>query len=65
MRDRVVYVALCAMPCAGAPVQLRAEPVIGALELASQQVAKQVVIPEPVPAIVERHQEQVRALNLL
>src|SRR6266511_2304520 len=65
VRDRLVHGALRLVPGSGAAMKLGEERALSARELASQQVAKEVVIAVPLAARVERHQEEVRAVDLL
>ena len=62
--DRLVDIALRAIPRAGAPVQPGNQPGLGTRKLQAQQIAKQVVVAEPLATAVEGDQEQVRPLNL-
>ena len=63
--DRLVGIALRAVPPAGPPVQLRGQPGLRPRQLDAQQVAEQLVVPEPLAAAVEADHEQVRPLDLL
>ena len=51
------------VPVAGAPVQRLHRPRSDRLQLVLVQIAEQMVIAVPDPAIVQRHEEQVRALQ--
>ena len=62
--DRLVDAPAGRVPCRRAGVQLGDEVRLGARELALQQVAQQVVVAEPVAAVVERDDEQVRPERL-
>jgi hypothetical protein len=62
--DRAVGVAVRQEPASRAPVQLRDHGRLGALQLASQELAEEVVVAVPLAALVQRDQEQVRPLDL-
>jgi X-Pro dipeptidyl-peptidase C-terminal non-catalytic domain len=63
--DRLIGITLCAVPCAGPPVQLGSQPGLGARQLLAQHIAEQLMVAEPLAPAVEADQEQVRPLNLL
>ena len=62
--DRLVDAPAGRVPRRRAGVQLGHEVRLGAREFALQQVAQQVVVAEPVAAVVERDDEQVRPERL-
>ena len=63
--DGLVRLAVGGEPRARAPVQLLRTAGSVVEELGPHDVAEEVVVPVPGPAVVERDQEQVRALELL
>ena len=63
--DGLVEVAGLLMPGGGPLVQGRHQPRLGGGELQAEQLGEQVVVAIPVAAVVERHQEQVGAFQLL
>ena len=62
--DRLVHVAASSIPADGPPVQLRHLARRLQRQLVAQQLAEEVVVAVPLAAAVERHQEQVGALQL-
>jgi hypothetical protein len=65
MPDRLVGIALRAVPGTGAPVQPGSQPRLGARKPQAEQITEQVVVAEPLATAVEGDQEQIRTLNLL
>jgi hypothetical protein len=64
MLDRLVNGALLLVPSRRSPVKLRDEPRLVARELVPQQVGEQMVIAVPLPPGVQRHDEDVFAVQL-
>ena len=65
MVEGAVDVAVLLPPRAGAGVQGGLDRRVEAMELALEHVAKEMVVPVPLAPSVERHEEQVRSLELV
>jgi hypothetical protein len=63
--DGRIQVAGLPMPGRGPPVQGRHQRRLAGGELQAEQLGEQVVVAIPLASVVERHQEQVGALQLL
>jgi hypothetical protein len=63
MADRFLRESLGAKPFAGAPVQQRNERRLTGREPGTKCLREQVVVPEPSPALVQRHEKQVLPLE--
>ena len=65
MADRLVRRSRCPVPAARPLVQDRYDAELGPGQLGPQDLGEEMVVTEPLPALVERHQEQVLSLEQL